>query len=484
MITTFADIFSIGAVLSHTAAWVVGGRDEQQAYFLSRKTYHETSFSRFTHSGYEGCFHNSIDPLPVVAQQHRKFLNCRQPSDDVTPQVLKWIEDSMLVRAPKDRSRAKDILETFEQFMDNRSLASPYTPPTAVTDTTLQSSSWSVPVLSSPSTIDGVSPPAATSAGVGLGLRPALQILVTSHGGDVPAPIDPSLQREDSKSTLQDSQRTTNPHQPSLHAGSSLSSSLHTRQTDISQGGTSTTTSPISSTAPGSQIGVSHIHKFKSDIRRNEPADPETARLVDYLEHNLSGRDQFFFIDDSSSMQAETETIADGFRALACIAKRLDPNQVELAFASHPKKVYKAKRTRRLHQLVARCLYKGEGHLMENRLGELIDSKIIPRLPYKILGVNVIPWARKKVSVYVFTDGDWGDATNSGDACGVQRPVQRLIDELKKRRLDRTQVSLHFVRFGDKENGRKHLERLDEFGQKDGWYVRCSQMRFLLIVIC
>lgn len=206
-------------------------------------------------------------------------------------------------------------------------------------------------------------------------------------------------------------------------------------------------------------------------MRQGKAADQETARLVDYLEHNVGGRDQFFFIDDSLSMAADKATISDGFKALACIAKKLDPNQVELAFASRPRKVFRARRIRRLHDLVTACRYQGDGHLMEGRLGELVDSVIIPRLPYKILGVNVNPWARKKVSVYVFTDGNWGHVNNSADACGVERPVRRLIEELKKRRLDRTQVSLHFVRFGHEENGRLHLERLDDCGLDDGWDI-------------
>lgn len=195
--------------------------------------------------------------------------------------------------------------------------------------------------------------------------------------------------------------------------------------------------------------------------------DHATAHLVEYLEDNLGGRDQFFFIDDSRSMLHDKAIISRGFCALACIAQRLDPNQVELAFASRPRKVYKARRTKRLQKLVEGCKYKGDGHLMESRMGELIDNVIIPRLPYRVFGLNVNIFARKKVSIYVFTDGDWGDARNSGDACGVERPVQRLIKELKRRRLDRTQVSLHFVRFGFKENGKLHLERLDECGRDD-----------------
>ncbi len=411
MITTFADIFSIGAVLSHTVAWVVGGRQEQKNYFTARKTHHDTTLRRFKNSGYEGCFHDSIEPLRVVAEQHKRYLERLQPSDDVTPQVLKWIEQCMLVRAPQDRLRARDILERFEQFIDS---------------------------------------------------RPPLQVVVSLHGDVTTAPStspSPRLQPSDSRSTIQ----------PPPDDGS-LSSSAHTGQANVLQGSTPDTPSCVSSNGlPDSNIGISQIHQFKSDTHQGKPADLATARLVEYLEHNLGGRDQFFFIDDSASMRTDRVTIADGFRALACIAKRLDPNQIELAFASRPQKIHRAKHTPPLHRLVQKCQYKGEGHLMESRLSELIDEKIIPRLPYKVLGVNLNFRARKKVSLYVFTDGDWGDEANSGDACGVERPVKRLIEELKKRNLDRTQVSLHFVRFGNKENGRKHLERLDEFGRKDGW---------------
>ena len=453
MITTKADIFSMGALLSHTAAWVVGGPQEQTAYFRARRAYHEENLPRFKNSGYEGCFHNSIKPLPVVEQEHRKLRDRCRVSDDITPKVLHWVEKYMLVQSPKDRSLAENIGEKFDQFMDSRSLATPsMPPPSGGTDLTVQFSLWSE--LGSPATtLDGVSPGSpplsnATFPGVGLGL---------ACGPSIPgSPSPPQLPRNDPEPIARDA-RYSNPDRPSP------ASSLQPRQAAVSQR-TSSSASP--------KIGVSQINKYKSAMRQGKAADPETAQLVDYLEHNFAGRDQFFFIDDSFSMKDDRARISDGFKALACIAKKLDPNQVELAFASRPRKVFRARRIRRLHDLVTACSYQGDGHLMEGRLGELIDNVLIPRLPYKILGVNVNPLARKKVSVYVFTDGNWGPV-DSPAACGVERPVRRLIEELKKRRLDRTQVSLHFVRFGKEDNGRRHLERLDDCGLEDDWYVFC-----------
>ncbi|KAL2189195.1 hypothetical protein L209DRAFT_682575 [Thermothelomyces heterothallicus CBS 203.75] len=442
MITTLADIFSAGAILSHAAAWVIGGRGEQQRYFEQRKAYHDKNHSLFKHSGYEGCFHDSIQPIPVVAQHHQSFLRRLMPGDDVTPKVIELIERFML-RQSNDRLPARDLHERFEQFLAIRSLASPssLTPSTtATTDATPQSSCWSVQVAASPSTTNGriisppADPPSTAAANPDPNTRPALRVLVTSHDDGTTAPTVPTAE-------------------PTARA--------------------SAPPSPVSpATTPGSQIGVSEIHQYRSDVRQGRPADPRTAQLIEYLEHNLSGRDQFFFVDDSRSMgQLGRKTIADGFQALACLAKRLDPNRVELAFASQPRRVYRARHTSDLHQRVADCAYKGDGGLMEAHLGDLVDYKIIPRLPYRLLGFNINLRARHKVSIYVLTDGNWGPADCGGDACGVERPVRRLIEELRKRGLDRTQVSLHFIRFGNKENGRKHLERLDDFGRQDGWDI-------------
>ncbi len=399
MITTFADIFSMGTVLSHTVAWIVGGSKEQERSFVERKAYHENTLPEFKDSGYEGYFHDGIEPLPVVAEQHKRYITRLQPSDDITPKVPEGIERHMLVGRAQDRLRAKDILEKFEQLMKSHSTAPPPRTPTADPGEMLQLPLLPGPIVSSPSAIEPVLPLAAPSPSVGVSQPSSLQVM--GHPN----------------------------------------------------------------------IGISQILKFKDDTQKGQPADPEMAQLIDSLKYNLRGRDQFFSIDDSVSMRAYRETIADGFQALAWIAKQLDPSRVELAFSSNPNKIHRARRASQLLRLVQTCPYKGDGHFMKNRLGELIDEQIIPLLPYKIGGRNVKLFARKQVSIFVFTDGDWGPKADSSDACGVERPIKRLIAELKKRRLDRTQVSLHFVMFGDKENGRKHLERLGKVGREDGWYV-------------
>ncbi|KAG4217849.1 hypothetical protein PC116_g33671, partial [Phytophthora cactorum] len=77
------------------------------------------------------------------------------------------------------------------------------------------------------------------------------------------------------------------------------------------------------------------------------------------------------------------------------------------------------------------------------------------------------PLARKPTSIYVFTDGDWGDDYEV--AHRIERPMQRLNKMLQKRKLDKNHISFHFVRLGDSENGKAYLDYLDSFGRDDNW---------------
>ncbi|KAF3015315.1 hypothetical protein E8E14_009162 [Neopestalotiopsis sp. 37M] len=193
--------------------------------------------------------------------------------------------------------------------------------------------------------------------------------------------------------------------------------------------------------------------------------DSTVKNLIDQITRNLRDRDQFFFIDDSTSMWHHKKIVLEGFQALSSIAKRLDPNRVELAFASRPRDVHRARSTRKLVKIVKDHTYEHDPTMMAKSLSALIENQIIPRLPVKKMGFNINPLARKHVSVYIFTDGNWGN--DSVKACHVEDAVKYLMDEVARRRLTREQVTLHFVRFGDSAAGGRHLEYLDRFGEKD-----------------
>ncbi|KAH6613726.1 hypothetical protein B0J18DRAFT_63076 [Chaetomium sp. MPI-SDFR-AT-0129] len=510
MITQWADIYSIGAIISHTASWIVGGVSEQNAYQGLRDTYHKKHVGRIINGGYAGCFHDRIKTIPPVTQQHDRIRGiCRQRSDEVTPMVLDLAEKSMLGPLPKDREAARIIRDKFIDGM--HALANPGTPPlpppSGGSVTTLGSPMWSN-VVSPTSTLDGTSNlplTPSTSQLAGLALKP--MITVSSHGIEtVPSISVPSTRQthqaadpittltttlparetdaKSSDNTLVAASRTlaapeadanssdntpvaaSHLSEPAIPTGNS-DADVPPRLSEVSAVSSSSTSYPI--------VSVDQVNEYKAAAhRKGKPADADVADLFEYLQQNFGGRDQMFFIDDSRTMAThDRDTISSAFKALGYMAKHLDPNKVELVFASAPKKVHKAKKIRKLNDLVTERSFVGEPHYMNARLGEFLGRVIIPHLPFKLLGRNINPLARKKVSVYIFTDGEWGPDLRQGqaDGGGLQQPVQNLVKVLKRRELDRTQVSLHFVRFGDSARGEAHLKHLDDCLREDDWDI-------------
>ncbi|KAI8623409.1 hypothetical protein F5Y19DRAFT_468532 [Xylariaceae sp. FL1651] len=362
-ITTGADIFSLGAIFSTAAAWVMGGHQAKVDYFRQRRRHHST-LQTFRNTGYEGCFHNGIESLSIVYEMHKSISDhCNEHGwDTLTPQVVEVIQNRMLLPKSQDRETADTLTERFNQLLSHN----PLTP-----ISTCRQASWATNRTNS------------------------------SRG---------NLERPE---------------------------------------------------------GIKKIKEFIEKSQNGQIIDPAVKELLDHIESNLRDRDQFFFIDDSTSMEQHKDLVLMAFKALSFIAKRLDPNKVELAFASEPKRVKRARDTKRLVKFVEKHEYRHNPFMMEHSLEELFEKHIIKRLPIRKWGFNLNPISRKHMSLYIFTDGNWGDAKKG--ACGVETPVKSLIDEVRHRKLARNQVSLHIVRFGDNENGKRHLDYLDTFGEEEKW---------------
>ncbi|OTA94293.1 hypothetical protein M434DRAFT_384027 [Hypoxylon sp. CO27-5] len=189
--------------------------------------------------------------------------------------------------------------------------------------------------------------------------------------------------------------------------------------------------------------------------------------LVSELKVNVPDRHHLIFIDDSTSMKEHAKSVEEVFPALLYLTRQLEGHKVELSFASNPGCLHRRRRSKKLIRLVANQQYQRMPHTMEVRFAGLVDKAITPHLPNRVFGINFNFFTKKPTSVYVFTDGNWGDRGNR-EACGVGRPLSRLRRELEDRGLDKNDVSFHFVRFGDSANGKKHLRYLDRSGRPDG----------------
>ncbi|KAI0177048.1 hypothetical protein BJ166DRAFT_14123 [Pestalotiopsis sp. NC0098] len=186
------------------------------------------------------------------------------------------------------------------------------------------------------------------------------------------------------------------------------------------------------------------------------PAPPGLEEIIEQLQ----GRDQLFVIDDAESMKRHLPSLKSVAEAMISLAKKADPDGVELIFTSKPKEVkrksfftFKSETDDLVKQIIARF---GKDKLpgstsMENKLGVILDR---------------IDWTGSRTSVYVLTDGVWMDSGDPGG--GVENPIKSLVSRLKRRHRMRDAVTIQFIQFGDDQRGSDRLAWLDDELPKSG----------------
>jgi hypothetical protein len=210
------------------------------------------------------------------------------------------------------------------------------------------------------------------------------------------------------------------------------------------------------------RLTVAEASEWKQNWKYYKYNKPEVMRTIKILQSNLKGRDHIFFIENSTTMGPRAAQVLEAFDTLAYIAKRRDETKVELALSSTVKeKIHSNANVTPLMEVVKECRYDQIGCFMEERLTHLIDNVIMDRL------LPARPPKKNPISLIVFTDGQWGK--DAEGAVGVENAIKRLIDRIQEHDLPRTQVMIQFIRFGDDEDGKRHLKYLVEFGKKHNW---------------
>lgn len=187
--------------------------------------------------------------------------------------------------------------------------------------------------------------------------------------------------------------------------------------------------------------------------------DPRTKETIEFLKAALEKRDVIFYIENSESMREHYDHIRQALRTYAYITKLIDDDGIEVVYASRPRKLRRYTNTTRLLQDFDKQEWKQSTY--EAKLSDFIGNRIMKRLPawWKISYLRP-----KSLSIFYFTDGIWGE--RDGTACGVENPIQKLIDKMVRKDIDRTEVSVQLVRFGDDESGKRRLRILDDLGKE------------------
>ena len=469
-ITWEADIFSAGALFSDAASWVAKGERGRKEYFRRRREQLENT-EGFAYSGYETAFHDGSERLSSVDAMHCEIRSSLPPHDKMTSRVLDIIENYMLV-LPKAREQAQILYSKFEKevqdaktealkelpgldqsrptrFIDLSKLhdgsPGPETPPDSSRAdriwTPLGSAALSTSTDGYSDRQDTLSPVMSPTTPTRLALLCASKALA---GVTSPTFKRPNEQLKRPHST---------PHQPS--------SAQH-----VSRGSENALRS-ISEA--GSVLSMQDAADWRKAMKLEGHVNSKVKRIIDELISNLARRDLLFFIDDTESMKEHSAQIEVSFQTLAYIAKSIDPDDLELSFVSKPRDIFKSRKTSPLIEELRQHLNKHmsvKGRI-ESSLSTLINEKIMRRLPLPIPLLGQVPPWSKPITIFVFTDGKWGEGVRPGN--GLTEPISKVMREMKKRGLNRTHVMFQFLRFGDDEEGREHLVYLDNFGKDDKW---------------
>lgn len=115
-ITTAADIWSLGCVISETAAWVVLGKEGLNDYWGMRVDELKTLVA-FDGSGHDGCFHNGFRPLTAVFKLHQTVTSSVARFDTITPKVIDMVQNHML-RETGLRYPASDLRKVLNALIE------------------------------------------------------------------------------------------------------------------------------------------------------------------------------------------------------------------------------------------------------------------------------------------------------------------------------------------------------------------------------
>ncbi|KAF4460656.1 kinase domain-containing [Fusarium albosuccineum] len=417
-ITSKADIWSLGCIMSDAAVWMKFGQQGREEY-RQRRISEARKLRELRSAGQCEGFHNGTEALDAVRTTHDMIRNT-DPSDTVTLQVLDMIETVMLV----PQSHREDAQTVREQLVR----------------------------ITQPASSAGQIECAAV-------VRPRPD----QHRASFP-PSQAPVRAIPSSMTIS----TTMPTQHEIPNASPVTptplSGAEMTETPLNSAPTPTSNQPLAPlrlTQPSSSLTIDEaIEWYENAKRPGRGVDPRVEAVILKLGNNVKGRDHIFFVDNSSTMGIHVATIRNRFKILAYLAKQFDPDGVELYFSSRPSKRHSGDTTRLLTKFSEQ---QWDQISFEDRMGTFVDEVVIPRLKS---WRQMFKFAKppKPLTIFILTDGQWG--VNKRGAAGVEKPIKRLIDEIISKKLSRTQVALQFLRFGHDADGKRYLEYLDRFGNE------------------
>lgn len=378
-----SDIWQLGAVFSEALICILWDLESLSGYEQRRRE--ETStFQELEDSGLEFCFHDGQNRLACIQEIHQEALHSRKKFDRISERLVALIEDDMLMPHGEGRLEPKLLSVKFTQLLKRIRRGS------AMLDQLPHSTERP---LSRTQTIPG-----AMSGAHAPPLHPSHQEVRNSQSFKT----SESSYRDGDASSINHAVRQVNGMpQEGLDTTHGL-----TGEPAFPNGQESSDSSP--EIPLGEQqlrqakipvVTANDVAHWRMNKSKNKKKKTDTPKgLIDITEQ-LRGRDQLFIIDDAKSMKSHLPNIIRVAEAMISLAKKADPDGVELIFTSTPDEVkrksmftWKSETRDLVSQINARFRddsIPGETN-MENKLGTIMTR---------------IARNGKPTSVYVLTDG-------------------------------------------------------------------------------
>lgn len=172
-------------------------------------------------------------------------------------------------------------------------------------------------------------------------------------------------------------------------------------------------------------------------------------------------------VDNSRSMQPYKAEVTSVLRNMAFILGKADPDGLDVALTFESEKIEHNRRTEKLVEFVEGRFQKGaQSRCFIGASLQALVNRILKDLPenagekQKSRIQRFMSSKKRPVSLYVLTNGIWDPSAREG-VCGAHIPIMQLMTELRNRNLERSQVAIQFIRFGDDPVGVKRLNGLD-----------------------
>lgn len=182
--------------------------------------------------------------------------------------------------------------------------------------------------------------------------------------------------------------------------------------------------------------------------------------LVGKCVHRELGRRKIvILIDDSAGMRASHgRDVLDTAEAMLWLCKPIDPSGCEIVFASRPKSPVRPTLSRWIGRTP---LGKIRRQLETSDAPELCNmEKAVAAVLQRIMGPTKKHF--RETTLLIFSNGVW-DEDFPANGRGVENPIVKTVNEMLCRGIDRVDLAIQFVRFGNDPYGISRLEHMDDF---------------------